>query len=133
MQGVREYVTFDPVQTTYPDGVVSNLAFGGVEQASPLWRYPDLGPHVVFLSNILARTLTEQMREESRYLRRHARARAALKEIVEMPDQQADRVLRSIEQNRGELSNVLAKEMPVLREPGVWSDIVEAVERAFRD
>ncbi len=133
MQGVREYVTFDPVQTTYPDGVVSNLAFNGAEQARPLWRYPDLGPHVAFLSNILARTLTEQMREESRYLRRHTRARAALKEIVEMPDQQADRVLRSIEQNRGELSNVLAKEMPVLREPGVWSDIVEAVERAFRD
>ncbi|MGB3394408.1 MAG: Fic family protein [Stenotrophomonas sp.] len=133
MQGVREYVTFEPVQTTYPDGVVSNFAFSGAEQARPLWRYPDLGPHVAFLSNILARTLTEQMREESRYLRRHTRARAALKEIVEMPDQQADRVLRSIEQNRGELSNVLAKEMPVLREPGVWSDIVEAVERAFRD
>lgn len=133
MQGVREYVTFDPVQTTYPDGVVSNLAFSGAEQARPLWRYPDLGPHVAFLSNILARTLTEQMREESRYLRRHTRARAALKEIVEMPDQQSDRVLRSIEQNRGELSNVLAKEMPVLRESGVWSDIVEAVGRAFRD
>ncbi len=133
MQGVREYVTFEPVQITYPDGVVSNFAFGGAEQAKPLWRYPDLGPHLVFLSNILGRTLTEQMREESRYLRRHTRARAALKEIVEMPDQQADRVLRSIEQNRGELSNVLAKEMPVLREPGMWSDIVEAVERAFRD
>ncbi|MQP76261.1 cell filamentation protein Fic [Stenotrophomonas sp. MYb238] len=133
MQGIREYVTFEPVQTTYPDGVVSNFTFGGAEQARPLWRYPDLGPHVAFLSNILARTLTEQMREESRYLRRHARARAALKEIVEMPDQQADRVLRSIEQNRGELSNVLAKEMPVLRESGAWSDIVEAVERAFRD
>jgi len=133
MQGIREYVTFESVQTTYPDGVVSNFTFGGAGQARPLWRYPDLGPHVAFLSNILARTLTEQMREESRYLRRHARARAVLKEIVEMPDQQADRVLRSIEQNRGELSNVLAKEMPVLREPGVWSDIVEAVERAFRD
>lgn len=133
MQGIREYVTFESVQTTYPDGVVSNFTFGGAGQARPLWRYPDLGPHVAFLSNILARTLTEQMREESRYLRRHARARAVLKEIVEMPDQQADRVLRSIEQNRGELSNVLAKEMPVLRESGVWSDIVEAVERAFRD
>lgn len=133
MQGVREYVTFEPVQTIYSDGVVSNFAFGGAEQARPLWRYPDLGPHVAFLSNILVRTLKEQMREESRYLRRHTRARAALKEIVEMPDQQADRVLRSIEQNRGELSNVLAKEMPVLREPGVWSDIVEAVERAFLD
>lgn len=72
------------------------------------------------------------MREESRYLRSHARARAALKEIVEMPDLQADRVLRSIEQNRGELSNVFAKEMPVLIQSGVWADIVESVLRAFQ-
>lgn len=91
-----------------------------------------LGPHVVFLANIIARTLTEQMREESRYLRSHAQARDALKEIVEMPDVQADRVLRSIEQNHGELSNVLAKEMPVLRQPDIWTDIVEAVTRVFQ-
>ena len=133
IQAVREQIVFEPVQTTYQDGVVSNFAFHGAEQARPLWRYPDLGPHVVFLSNVIGRTLTEQMREESRYLRSHARARAALKEVVEMPDQQADRVLRSLEQNRGELSNVLAKEMPVLRQPGVWAEIVEAVTQAFQD
>src|SRR5690606_22657261 len=68
MQGLREYVTFEPVQTTCPDGLVSNFTFGGAGQARPLWRYPDLGPHVAFLSSILARTLTEQMREESRYM-----------------------------------------------------------------
>ena len=56
-----------------------------------------------------------------------ARARAALKEVVEMPDHQADRVLRSIEQNRGELSNVLAKEIPVLAQFGVWAEIIEVV------
>lgn len=133
MDAVREHVSFEPTQTVYPDGVVSNFSFHGTEQAIPMWRYPDLGAHVIFLAGIIARTLTEQMREESRYLRSHARARAALKEIVEMPDLQADRVLRSIEQNRGELSNVLAKEMPVLRQPGVWTDIVEAVSQVFQE
>ena len=133
MQAVRDHVAFEPVSTTYPDGVVSNFAFGGGALAGPLWRFPDLGPHVIFMSNVIARTLTEQMREESRYLRSHARARAALKEIVEMPDHQADRVLRAIEHNEGELSNVLAREMPVLREPGIWLALVEAVARAFGD
>jgi hypothetical protein len=133
MQAVREHVVFEPRQTTYPDGVVSNFSFHGADQARPLWRYPDLGPHTVFLANIIGRTLTEQMREESRYLRSHARARAMLKEVVEMPDQQADRVLRSIEQNRGELSNVLAKEMPVLQQVGVWAEIVDAVSQAFAE
>ena len=48
-----------------------------------------------------------------------------------MPDPQADRVLRSIEQNHGELSNVLAKEMPVLTQPGVWAAIVDAVSQVY--
>ena len=55
-----------------------------------------------------------------------------LKEVVEMPDHQADRILRSIEQNNAELSNVLLKQMPVLGEPGVWSEIVESVSKAFQ-
>jgi hypothetical protein len=50
-----------------------------------------------------------------------------------MPDHQADRLLRSIEQNQGKLSNVLAKEMPVLQEPSVWAAIVEAVSHASGD
>ncbi|MDY0206542.1 MAG: Fic family protein [Pseudomonas sp.] len=133
MQAVRQQTRFAAVQTTYLDGVVSNFDFQGLAQARPLWRYPNFGPHVVFLAHIIRRTLTEQMRDESRHLRSHTQARAALKEIVEMPDQQADRLLRSIEQNHGVLSNVLAKEMPVLCTPGVWDDIVAAVINVFQE
>jgi hypothetical protein len=71
------------------------------------------------------------MRQESRYLRSHQRARAAIKEVVEMPDHQADRLLRSMEQNQDQLSNVLAREMPVLAQAGVWEAIVGAVRQAF--
>lgn len=133
MQEAREHITFTSRQTIYPDGVVSNLEFSGNEQLRPVWRYSDLSPHVVYLSNIIKRTLTEQMREQSRYLRNHMRARHVLKEIIEMPDHQADRVLRSIEQNRSELSNVLLKQMPALGEPGVWIEIIEAVSQIFRE
>jgi hypothetical protein len=133
MRGIRDQVTFASTRTQYPDGVVSNIEFPDYENARPLWRYPDLGPHVVFISNIIRRTITEQMREESKYLRSHSRARLAIKEIVEMPDHQADRLLRSLEQNRGLLSNVLAKEMPVLTKPEIWSAVVEAVANAVRE
>lgn len=85
----------------------------------------------VMRDKVIARTLTEQMREESKYLRSHQRARAAIKEVVEMPDHQADRLLRSMEQNRDQLSNVLAKEMPVLAQAGVWDAIVGAVRQAL--
>jgi len=66
-------------------------------------------------------------------LRRHARACAALKEVVEMPDQQADRVLRSLEHNQGKLSHALSKEIPVLALNGVWDDIVGAVSRTLQE
>lgn len=133
MQEAREYITFTSRNITYPDGVVSNFEFNGNEHVRPVWRYLDLGPHVVYLSNIVKRTLTERMREQSRYLRKHGRARQALKEVVEMPDQQADRILRSIEQNNGELSNALAKQMPILSEPSIWTEIVKAVSLAFQE
>ncbi len=133
MQSVREYIEFTPMYTTYADGVVSNFAFSGVEQAYPIWRYPSLDAHIVFLAEIIQRTIRDEMNQQARYLRRHARARQALKEIVEMPDLQADRVLRSIEQNDGKLSNVLAKEMPILSKPGIWPELVAAVNSALAE
>lgn len=132
MQKIRDSIAFKGQYMTYPDGVVSNFDFNGNAQARPAWRYLDLSPHVAYLSEIVARTLTEHMREQSRYLFNHRRARQALKEIVEMPDSQADRILRSIEQNNGMLSNKLAKDMPILSRPGIWEQITEAVAQAFR-
>lgn len=131
MEAIREKVEFGQIQTSYPDGVTSNFMFGDHNLARPTWRYPDLGPHVVYMSKVIARTITEQMREESKYLRGHHRAREAIKEIVEMPDHQADRLLRSMEQNDGKLSNALAKEMPVLAQPGVWELLSDAVNQSF--
>jgi len=43
----------------------------------------------------------------------------------------SDRVIRSIQNNKGELSGALRKELPILVEPGLWEAIVQAVHRAF--
>ena len=50
-----------------------------------------------------------------------------------MPDPQIDRVIRSVEANQGALSNVLARELPMLTEPGIWDAIVQAVRQAFEN
>jgi hypothetical protein len=118
---------------TYPDGVRSNLHLDDPDLARPLWRRPDLTAHVVYLADLIARTVRSDMREESRYLRGHARARAAIKDLIEMPDQQVDRVIRSIEANHGTLTKVLAREIPALGRPEVWEAMVLAVQAAFRD
>ena len=93
----------------------------------------DFTRHVQYLGDVLERTIQLEMREEALFLRNHMQARSAVKEIVEMPDQQVDRVIRSIEQNNGVLSGVLAKEIPFLTSPGVWPQLCEAIASAFQD
>ena len=50
-----------------------------------------------------------------------------------MPDHQIDRVIRSAEANQGQLSRMLAKEIPALAEDGIWEAIREAIQDAFRE
>ena len=122
---------FAPTPTLHPDGVVSNFVFEGVQAARHVWRHPDLSPHVAYLGALLDRAVRQDMRQESRHLRSHGRARAAIKDLVEMPDAQIDRMIRSIQVNQGRLSGALLKELPVLAEPGMWDEVVRCVERAF--
>jgi hypothetical protein len=122
---------FVPVHQSWPDGVRSNFVCHGDDWARPAWRHLDLTRHVIYLSDVLERTIRQDMREESRYLRSHAQARAAIKDVVEMPDMQIDRVIRSAQANRGQLTQALSKEIPLLGQPGVWDAIVQAIEVAF--
>ena len=128
LAGRYEFVS---VQQSWPDGVRSNFVCHGDDLARPAWRHLDLTRHVIYLSDVLERTIRQDMREESRYMRSHAQARAAIKDVVEMPDMQIDRVIRSVQANRGQLTQALSKEIPLLGEPGVWDAIVQAIEVAF--
>lgn len=133
MHSLAGLYSFAAMPTLYPDGIRSNFSFTGNEQAQPAWRAPDLTEHVAYLAKMLERTIREDMREESRYLRNHARARLAIKEIIEMPDMQIDRVIRSAESNQGKLSHALAKEIPLLQEAGVWDALVQVIRSSFQE
>ena len=132
MQTLSGLYEFDADHTTYPDGIHSNFIFRGNDVARPAWRFLDLTKHVIYLAHALERTIRVEMREESLYLRSHAQAKAAIKNIIEMTDMQVDRIIRSVESNQGKLSNVLIKEMPILEEPGVWEAIIKAIQSTFR-
>ena len=133
MQSLAGLYEFEATHTTYADGIRSNFVFHGDDNARHTWRLLDLTKQVIYLAHVLARTIREDMREESLYIRSHAQARKAIKEIVEMPDMQIDRVIRSVESNQGKLSNMLSKEIPILQETVIWDAIVKAIENAFRD
>lgn len=82
--------------------------------AAHAWRYPDLSSHVRYLSQLLRQTVEHEMAEEAQALRRFDAARAAIKDVVEMPDQDADRIIRSLRDSHWQVSNKLRRELPQL-------------------
>lgn len=132
MDAFKDACSLNGESKAYADHIVSNFYFTGNESARHAWRFMDLTKHVEYLSDVLERTIKLDMREESNYLRSHYSARLAIKDILEMPDSQIDRVIRSVEASQGVLSGVLGKEIPALTREGVWDDIVAAVRSSFK-
>ncbi|KTC54239.1 cell filamentation protein Fic, partial [Pseudomonas fluorescens ABAC62] len=84
---------------TYEDGTRSNLVFDDYEDATFAWRYPDLTEHVLYTAQIVEHTVRTEMADEARVLVIFQHAQEQLKEVLEMPDQDANRVIRSIKEN----------------------------------
>ncbi|MNL48580.1 hypothetical protein D3C87_1714510 [compost metagenome] len=61
------------------------------------------------------------------------RAQEQLKEVLEMPDQDANRIIRSIKENGWTVSGKLKKGYPQLEDEGTAKRVVEAVRSAFEN
>lgn len=121
---------------TCPDGVLTDFEFLQTADAQHAWRYLDLSGHVRYLSAVLRQTVEHEMAEEALVLRQNDEAREAIKELVEMPDSDADRIIRSLQQENWQVSNKLRKELPQIFQEGgaLYSrreQIVAAVRAAF--
>ena len=82
--------------------------------------------------------MNEHMQEEADYLRRHHRARGLIKAVLDMPDKDADRIIRSLQSNNFIVSNGLRKEFSgpeVARQvtDDEWKGFAESVKSAFRN
>lgn len=114
----------------YADGVRSNLVLDDISQTLPLWRYMDLTPHVVYLAKLIKKVINEDMPEESRYLRHYDTLRENIKNVIDMSNHDADRIIRSIIDNQAKRSNKLIKEYPMLADDELWSELVEVVHNS---
>ena len=115
------------------DGIRFNLHFTAYADAIKAWRYPDLTGHSEYLAHVVGLTLDQEMRKEARYLRGMRAARAAIKEIVEGPDADIDRIIRSVRSTRGRVSDKLKKDFPFFDDPDVARRITGIVEKAFEN
>lgn len=115
----------------YEDGTRSNLVFDDYDDAQFAWRYPDLTEHVLYTAQVVAHTVRTEMADEARVLVIFQRAQERLKEVLEMPDQDANRVIRSLKENGWQVSGKLKKAYPQLEAGRLAERVVEAVRSAF--
>ena len=118
---------------TYEDGTLSNLVFDDYADAQLTWRYPDLTEHVLYTAQVVAHTVRIEMADEARVLVVFQRAQEQLKEVLEMPDQDANRIIRSLKENGWQISAKLRKTYPQLDDTQRAERVVEAVRSAFEE
>lgn len=117
----------------YPDGVRSNFTFAAYDDASFTWRYPDLTSHVEYMADLIDRTIRTEMRQEAQLMRNWENARSAVKDILDGPNADIDRIIRSVRDNRWSVSSKLRKEFPIIEKAGIAEPILEAIRMAFDD
>lgn len=114
------------------DGVVTNFHFDAYNEVLPAWRYPDLTTHSEYMGKVIRLTIEEEMSKEAMYLRSIMRAREGIKNYLEGPDQDIDRIIRSISANNAwKISGKLERSFPQLQDQKLAEKIVRAVRLAF--
>lgn len=113
------------------DGVRYNLQFDAYQDALPAWRYPDMTDHTEYLAQVVQLTIEQEMRKEAGYLRNVRMARERVKQVIEGPDGDIDRIIRSVRENGGTLSTKLVQEFPPLANQVLADEVVAAIQRAF--
>lgn len=118
---------------TYEDGTLSNFVFTDYDDARFAWRYPDLTEQVLYTARVVEHTVRTEMADEARVLVIFQRAQERLKEVIEMPDQDASRIIRSLKENGWQVSGKLKKAFPQLDDAEKAQRIVAAVRSAFEE
>jgi hypothetical protein len=118
---IRRYATayrFTNEQRVCEDGVATDFQFDAEADALHAWRFPDLTDHVLYMSRVVRDTVLHGMTDEATFLARHDEARRRLKAVCEMPDLDADAIVRSLRENNGRVSNKLRERYPTLFDDG---------------
>jgi hypothetical protein len=118
---------------TYEDGTRSNFIFDDYHDACFAWRFPDMTAHVLYTAGVVEHTVRTEMADEARVLVIFQRAQEQLKNVLEMPDQDASRIIRSLKDNGWQVSGKLKKLYPQLEEASRAERVVDAVRSAFEE
>lgn len=102
------------------DGIKTNFNFSAYEEARFAWAFPDLTKQCEYMADVVRETIETDMRQEAGFLAEIRRTRARVKEIIEAPDVEIDRMIRSVRENK-RVSGKLRAEFPILEVPSIAS------------
>lgn len=130
MNAIRNDIHSDPGNIAYgADGIPYDIHFSKYQETTSAWRYIELTRHSEYLGKVIKQTIESEMRTEASTLRSHTRVRLEIKDIIEGPDSVIDRIIRSVRQSNGTISNKLRKEYPILEKDEIASNVIEAIKR----
>ena len=111
---LRDSAAYDRVLETVSNAVNARVRYHwgkdgalvveNAREAEGVWRYPDLTPHVEYVLELIATTVTRDLPDELQTLVRIDQAAAAIKDIVDLPDPKLSLLLTLLLQNRGRFS-----------------------------
>ena len=113
------------------DGVAYNFEFEAYADANHAWRYPDLTAHTEYLGDVIQATIGHEMRAEAGLLRTLRTAREAVKNVLDGPDRDIDRIIRAVREHGGRISGKLRREFPVLADSELAAAVVQAINDVF--
>lgn len=111
------------------DGIPYNVHYSKYEETNSAWRYIDLTKHAEYMGKVIKKTIESEMRTEAKILISYARTRLEIKEVLEGPDSIIDRIIRSIHQSSGNISNKLKKEHPILEDIELSSKLIAVIKK----
>lgn len=113
------------------DGIRTNFYFDAYDEAMPVWRFPDLTAQVEYLGHVLKLTIEREMSAEAIFLRDMERAREAVKNYLEGPNTDIDKIIRSLRENQWKVSGKLIKAFPQLENATLAEEIVGSLREVF--
>ena len=75
-----------------------------LNETADFYRYPDLTPQAEFLYEAVAKTVREDLPKETEFLARYDRFRAAVQDMIDMPEVTTNLLFRFLDHNSGRLS-----------------------------
>ena len=88
---------------------------------------------MLYVARVVEYTVRTEMAAEARVLVVFQIAQERLKDVLEMPDQDANRIIRSLKENGWQVTGKLQKQYPVLSENGRAERVINAVRSAFEE